>query len=74
VNSIPFLVLTDPHGIVRVAQPIDPTAIQPGDTVDTAIACVGSYWPLPKQSRKTASRLPLTPRKMQPARPNQALH
>lgn len=74
VNGVPFLVLTDPHGIVRVAQPIDPTAIQPGDTVDTAIACVGSYWPLPRSSQKTASRLPLTPGKMQPERPNQALH
>lgn len=74
VNGIPFLVLTDPRGIVRVAQPIDPTAIQPGDTVDTAIACVGSYWPLPRSSRKTASRVPQTPGKVQPARPNQALH
>jgi hypothetical protein len=74
VNGVPFLVLTDRHGIVRVAQPIDPTAIQPGDTVDTAIACVGSYWPLRKQSQKTASRLPLSPGKTQSARPNQALH
>jgi hypothetical protein len=61
VNGVPFLVLTDPHGIVRVAQPIDPTAIQPGDTVDTAIACVGSYWPLPRSTQKTASRSPRTP-------------
>ena len=74
VNGVPFLVLTDPHGIVRVAQTIDPTAIQPGDTVDTAIACVGSYWPLPRSTRKTASRLPLTPGKTQSARPAQTLH
>ncbi len=73
VNGVPFLVLTDPHGIVRVAQPIDPTAIQPGDTVDTAIACVGSYWPLPRSSQKTASRSPLTPSKAQSARSTQAL-
>jgi hypothetical protein len=74
VNGVPFLVLTDPHGIVRVAQPIDPTAIQPGDTVDTAIACVGSFWPLPRSSQKTATRLPLTPGKPHPARSPQALH
>ena len=73
VNGVPFLVLTDPHGIVRVAQPIDPTAIQPGDTVDTAIACVGSDWPLPRSSQKTASRSPLTPSKAQSARSTQAL-
>ena len=73
VNGVPFLVLTDPHGIVRVAQPIDPTAIQPGDTVDTAIACVGSHWPLPRSSQKTASRSPLTPSRTQSARSTQAL-
>ena len=74
VNGVPFLVLTDPHGIVRVAQPIDPTAIQPGDTVDTAIACVGSFWPLPRSTRKTASHSPLAPGKTQSARPAQSLH
>ena len=74
VNGIPFLVLTDPHGIVRVAQPIDPTAIQPGDTVDTAIACVGSFWPLPRSTRKTASRLPLTHDGTRSSPRNQALH
>jgi len=72
VNGVPFLVLTDRHGTVRVAQPIDPTAIQPGDTVDTAIACVGSYWPLPRSLQKTASRSPITPGKT-PAHPSQAL-
>lgn len=74
VNGIPFLVLTDPRGIVRVAQPIDPTAIQPGDTVDTAIACVGSYWPLPRSTQKTASRLPPARSKTQSSKPGQALH
>jgi hypothetical protein len=72
VNGVPFLVLTDRHGTVRVAQPIDPTAIQPGDTVDTAIACVGSYWPLPRSLQKTASRSPITPGKT-PTHPSQAL-
>jgi hypothetical protein len=72
VNGVPFLVLTDRHGTVRVAQPIDPTAIQPGDTVDTAIACVGSYWPLPRSLQKTASRSPITPGKT-PTHPGQAL-
>jgi hypothetical protein len=74
VNGVPFLVLTDPHGIVRVAQPIDPTAIQPGDTVDIAIACIGSFWPLPRSSQKTATRLPLMRGKTQTAQPKQALH
>lgn len=73
VNGVPFLVLTDPHGIVRIAQPIDPTAIQPGDAVDIAIACIGSYWPLPRSTQKTASRLPLTRGKAQTVRPKQAL-
>jgi hypothetical protein len=72
VNGVPFLVLTDRHGTVRVAQPIDPTAIQPGDTVDTAIACVGSYWPLPRSLQKTASRSPITSGKTS-THPGQAL-
>ncbi len=46
VDAVPFLLLTDASGTVRVAQSIDPSAIQPGNTVDTAIACVGAHWPL----------------------------
>jgi hypothetical protein len=52
VDAVPFLLLTDATGTVRVAQSIDPSAIQPGNTIDTAIACVGGYWPL----RSTPSR------------------
>jgi hypothetical protein len=59
VNGFPFLVITDARGIVRVAQPIDPNAIQPGNTVDTAIACVGDHWRLHHSStQKTAARTP----------------
>lgn len=56
VDAVPFLLLTDATGTVRVAQSIDPSAIQPGNTVDTAIACVGAHWPLQTANRRiTAS-------------------
>lgn len=75
VNGFPFLVITDAHGIVRVAQPIDPNAIQPGNTVDTAIACVGDHWPWHHSStRKTASRTPHTPATQRTHPPANSLH
>jgi hypothetical protein len=75
VNGFPFLVITDAHGIVRVAQPIDPNAIQPGNTVDTAIACVGDHWRLHRSStQKTASRTPHGPVMRHTRPPANSLH
>lgn len=75
VNGFPFLVITDAHGVVRVAQPIDPNAIQPGNTVDTAIACVGDHWPLHRSSsQKTASRTPHAPAISHAHPPANSLH
>lgn len=55
VDAVPFLLLTDAGGTVRVAQSIDPSAIQPGNTVDTAIACVGAHWPLHSAMNRRAA-------------------
>ncbi|HTV08218.1 MAG TPA: hypothetical protein VMD97_04150 [Candidatus Aquilonibacter sp.] len=75
VNGFPFLVITDAHGIVRVAQPIDPNAIQPGNTIDTAIACIGDHWPLRRSSvQKTASRTPHAPATSRTHPPTNSLH
>jgi hypothetical protein len=45
-TDVPFLVVADSQGIVRVAQPVGEDAIQPGNSIDSAIAMVGSRWPL----------------------------
>jgi hypothetical protein len=75
VNGFPFLVITDARGIVRVAQPIDPNAIQPGNTIDTAIACIGDHWPLHHSSMKrSASRTPHAPVTSHPHPPVNGLH
>lgn len=47
-TDVPFLILTDSQGIVRVLQPVGDSALEPGDTIDSAIARVGSQWPSPK--------------------------
>ena len=44
-TDFPFLVIADSHGIVRVLQPVDEGALQPGGTLDSAIARVGDLWP-----------------------------
>ena len=44
-TDVPLLVLTDGHGIVRLIEVVDETALQPGNTVDSAVALVGHRWP-----------------------------
>ncbi len=44
-TAYPFLIVADGHGIVRVVQPVAEDALQPGGTIDTAIAWVGGQWP-----------------------------
>ncbi|HZQ42652.1 MAG TPA: hypothetical protein VFA99_05340 [Acidobacteriaceae bacterium] len=68
VDAVPFLLLTDAGGTVRVAQSIDPSAIQPGNTVDTAIACVGAHWPLHSAMNRRAAASATKPVVPGPAR------
>lgn len=51
-TDFPFLIVCDPRGIVRVAQPVDESALAPGGTVDSAIALVGSRWAIPKPAKE----------------------
>jgi hypothetical protein len=46
-TNFPYLVLTDSQGIVRVLQPVGADAINPGNIVDSAVACVGKYFSRP---------------------------
>jgi hypothetical protein len=45
VNDLPFLIVTDTQGIIRVLQPVSDEAINPSGTIDAAIAHVGALWP-----------------------------
>jgi len=47
VNDLPFVVITDTEGIIRVLQPVSDDAINPGSTIDAAIAHIGALWPSP---------------------------
>jgi hypothetical protein len=47
VNDLPFLIITDTQGILRVLQPVSDDSINPGGTIDAAIAHVGALWPSP---------------------------
>jgi hypothetical protein len=44
-TDAPLLILTDAQGIVRVLQTVSDDAIEPGGTIDSAIALVGKQWP-----------------------------
>jgi hypothetical protein len=55
VTDVPFLILTDYRGIVRVLQPVSDEALQPGGTIDAAIARVGGEWPDPRLVPKPAA-------------------
>lgn len=54
VDDVPFLIITDNLGIVRVAQPVSDDALNPGGTIDTAIADVGALWPSPRLAPRSA--------------------
>jgi hypothetical protein len=61
VNDVPFLIITDTQGILRVLQPVSDDAIIPGGTIDAAIAHVGALWPsplLPPRSPSQATKAP----------------
>jgi hypothetical protein len=57
-TDVPYLILTDAQGIVRVLQPVGDSALEPGDTIDSAIGLVGSQWPSPKLKRPTPPAVP----------------
>jgi hypothetical protein len=44
-TDIPFLVLTDSQGMVRVLQPVSEDALILGGLIDSAIARVSERWP-----------------------------
>jgi hypothetical protein len=48
VDDVPYLILADSQGIVRVLQSVSDDALNPGDTIDSAIARVGAQWPSPR--------------------------
>jgi hypothetical protein len=48
VADVPFLIVTDSQGVVRVLQSVSDEAIDPGGTIDSAIARVGAQWPSPR--------------------------
>ncbi len=45
-EDFPFLIIADAHGIIRVIQPVDEDIVQPGGTLDSALAVVGRTWPI----------------------------
>jgi hypothetical protein len=47
VNDLPFLIVTDTEGILRLLQPVPDDAINPGGIIDAAIAHIGALWPSP---------------------------
>jgi hypothetical protein len=47
-NDVPFLIVADAQGVVRVLQPVSDDALNPGGTIDAAIARVGAQWPSPR--------------------------
>jgi hypothetical protein len=47
VNDLPFVIVTDTQGIIRVLQPVSDDAMNPGSTIDAAIAHIGALWPSP---------------------------
>lgn len=63
VTDPPFFVLTDAHGIIRVAQPVTEDAIAPGNTIDSAIALIGKQWPVvpPIPERLKSPAVPASP-------------
>jgi len=47
-TDVPYLILTDSQGIVRILQPVADDALELGGPIDSAIALVGRQWPSPK--------------------------
>lgn len=62
VTDVPFLILTDSQGIVRVIQPVSDDAINPGGAIDSAIARIGAQWPSPRLTSKPSPPSASTPK------------
>lgn len=60
-TDVPFLVLTDSQGVVRVLQPVSEDALIPGGLIDSAIARVNERWPQP--TAQTDENKPIQPTK-----------
>jgi hypothetical protein len=60
VDDVPYLILTDTQGILRVLQPVSEDALNPGDTIDSAIARIGAQWPSPLLKPLPPSKSPAT--------------
>jgi hypothetical protein len=52
VTDPPFLIIADAQGIIRVLQPVTEDAMAPRNTVDSAIALVGSKWGVERPTPK----------------------
>lgn len=44
-TDIPLLIVTDSNGVVRLIEAVDENALQPGNTLDSAVALIGNRWP-----------------------------
>jgi hypothetical protein len=60
-TDVPYLILTDTEGIVRILQPVGDDALKPGGPIDSAIALVGTQWPSPKLKPPPPSPIKPTP-------------
>jgi len=58
VTDVPFLIVTDTRGVVRVLQPVGEDALTPGSTVDSAIARVVAQWPSVRVARPAPDGAP----------------
>lgn len=58
-EDFPLLIMADSHGIVRIVQSVSDDVLQPGGTMDTAVARIAATWPLAAPAApKSAPALP----------------
>jgi hypothetical protein len=43
--DVPLLIITDNQGVIRLIDVADENILQPGNTVDSAVALIGKQWP-----------------------------
>jgi hypothetical protein len=58
-TDVPFLILTDSQGVVRVAQAVGEDALALGGTIDSAIGAVGARWLTPAPLPRPPARHPV---------------